>query len=168
MDSKSNLRIKAKEIRKTLNIQLKSRQAAEKIRQSEKYKTAKHVLIYYPLKYEINLLNLLKDNKSFYLPKINNNEIQVCPYSDKLVLSKYNTSEPCTNPINPDILDLIIVPALMADKNHNRLGYGGGFYDRFLSNFPNINTILPIYKELFVDNLPTENFDMKISEIIIV
>ena len=47
-------------------------------------------------------------------------------------ISNFGIKEPCSEPVAPDILDLIIVPALMVDKNGYRLGYGGGFYDRFL------------------------------------
>ena len=56
----------------------------------------------------------------------------------------------------------------MADEKGYRLGYGGGFYDRFLAENPNIKTITVVFKELFVKNLPHEEFDIKIEEIILV
>ena len=74
--------------------------------------------------------------------------------------------EPCSNFINPRNLDLVVVPALMADKSGFRLGYGGGFYDRFLVENKTVKTILPIAKELIVEELPHEEFDIKIDEII--
>ena len=54
----------------------------------------------------------------------------------------------------------------MADKSGFRLGYGGGFYDRFLVENNTVKTILPIAKELIVEELPHEEFDIKIDEII--
>lgn len=166
MDSKSDLRIKAKSIRRNLDLTKKSHDAVNQIRQLDEYKSAKHVMIYYPLKYELNLLSLLQDDKHFYLPKVQGNNILVCPYSDKLALSDFKTFEPCTNPINPKFLDLIIVPALMADTNNYRLGYGGGFYDRFLASYSNIKTVVAVVKELFVQNLPIESFDRPINTVI--
>lgn len=166
MDSKSVLRAKAKDIRKTLDIANISKIIVSKIRNMDYYKSAKNVMIFYPMKYEINLLDLLNDDKSFYLPKVNNKELLVCPYSKDLQKSVLNILEPNTKPVNPEILDLIFVPALFVDKNGHRLGYGGGFYDRFLATYPNITTIAPIAKELVVENIPHDDWDIKIKQII--
>lgn len=170
MDSKIDLRNIAKEIRKTLDIDVISCEAAAKIRELEVYKNARNVLIFYPMKYEINVLELLNDDKNFYLPRVCDKLLSVCPFKkgDKLIKSDFNVCEPCSNAIPPETLDLIIVPALMADKNNYRLGYGGGFYDRFLAEYPEIPTILPIAKKLCIEDLPHENFDVKIDEIIII
>lgn len=163
MDNKTVLRIRAKEIRKNLNTDKLSSIAVSKIREADYYKNSDNVLLFYPLKYEINLLDLLKDNKNFYLPKVNGDNLSICPFSkdDKLELSKFNVKEPCSNPVSPEILDIIIVPALMADKQNYRLGYGGGFYDRFLAEYPDILTVIPIAEKLIVDRLPHEDFDIK-------
>ena len=166
MDNKTDLRLRAKSIRKTLDIARLSENASEKIRQTELYKNVKNVLIFYPMRYEINLLELLKDNKNFYLPKVCGSELLVCPYSDKLVKSEFNVCEPCSNPVSAEIIELAIVPALMADKEGYRLGYGGGFYDRFLSGNPHIKTIVPIATELFVDKLPRENCDVPVDYVL--
>ena len=168
MDSKSDLRKKAKCIRKSLSIAEKSKIAIEKIRGNTLYIPTKNVLIYYPLRYELNLLALLDDEKNFYLPRVCGENLQICPFKkgDKLVTSSFNICEPCSNFINPRNLDLVVVPALMADKFGFRLGYGGGFYDRFLVENSTVKTILPIAKELIVEELPHEEFDIKIDEII--
>ena len=168
MDSKSDLRKKAKCIRKSLSIAEKSTIAIKKIRENTLYIPAKNVLIYYPLRYELNLLALLDDEKNFYLPRVCGENLQICPFKkgDKLVTSSFNICEPCSNSINPRNLDLVVVPALMADKSGFRLGYGGGFYDRFLVKNNTVKTILPIAKELIVEELPHEGFDIKIDEII--
>lgn len=106
--------------------------------------------------------------KNFYLPRVCGENLQICPFKkgDKLVTSSFNICEPCSNFINPRNLDLVVVPALMADKFGFRLGYGGGFYDRFLVENNTVKTILPIAKELIVEELPHEEFDIKIDEII--
>lgn len=170
MNNKTDLRIKAKSIRKTLDIEQLSNNAILKIKQNILYKNAKNILIYHPLRYEINLLDLTKDDKNFFLPKVCGEKLQICPYKkeDILIKSDLNICEPCTNSINPNQINLAIVPALMADKNGFRLGYGGGFYDRFLSENPNIKTITVVFKALFVESLPHEEFDVKIDEIILV
>lgn len=166
MDSKSNLRKKAKELRKSLNIEKISNEICTKIRNLEEYNSAKNIMIFYPMKYEIDLRDLLKDNKNFYLPKTNGENILVCPYSNNLQKSAIGVMEPKTEPINPNKLDLVFVPALMADKEGYRLGYGGGYYDRFLSKYPDIIAVLPIPKALLTDKLPHDIFDIKTHIII--
>ena len=61
---------------------------------------------------------------------------------------------------------LCLVPALSAAKNGARLGYGGGFYDRFLEHSPEVVTLLPIYSTLLCDTLPCEPTDQKIRYIL--
>lgn len=165
MDNKINLRHYAKELRKKLNLKIDSEILTQKIIQTQIYSQSQNIMLYYPTKFEINLLELLKDKKNFYFPKVSGKELLVCPASGQYEKSKFNIMEPCSNPINPTELDLVIVPALMADKNGYRLGYGGGFYDRFLSD-KKIPTITAISKELFVENLPHNEFDCRIDYII--
>ena len=168
MDKKTDLRIEAKFIRKELDIDCVSSNIVNLIRKNKTYQNAENVMLFYPKKYEINLLPLLEDNKDFYLPKVCGDDILVCPYNsgDRLAVSNFNIQEPCSNPVAPEILDLIFVPALMVDNDGYRLGYGGGFYDRFLAEYRNIRTITPISSKLIVDKLPREDFDCKVDEII--
>lgn len=169
MKNKTELRTNAKDMRKNLNITELSSKAVMLIKENILYKKSKNVMLFYPTKYEIDLRGLLSDNKNFYLPRVHRQNLEVCPYKigDKLEKSKLNIEEPITEPISPDVLDLVIVPALMADKNGYRLGYGGGFYDRFLSD-KHARTLCVIPKEFHIEKLPTDNFDKKIDEIIVI
>lgn len=168
MYNKTDLRIWAKSIRKTLDMDKISNNAVRLIRENSLYKKAENILIFYPMKYEVNLLELLEDNKNFYLPKVCEKRLLICPFKSggKLEKSDFNILEPCSISVNPNILNLIILPALMADEAGYRLGYGKGFYDRFLGENPDIKTILPIPKELFVTSLVHDDFD-KTADIII-
>ncbi|MDR1327893.1 MAG: 5-formyltetrahydrofolate cyclo-ligase [Heliobacteriaceae bacterium] len=170
MDNKTDLRTRAKAIRKTLDMPALSAELTEKLRTHEFYKSAKNVMIYYPKEDEINVLGLLSDDKNFYLPRVNGDLLHACPYctDDKLECSSFNVMEPCTAAVDTKILDLIVVPALMADKNNFRLGYGGGFYDRFLAANPGIFSTVLIPQELFIDSLPVESFDIPVNKIIVI
>ena len=171
MIDKKELRLKAKNIRKNLPVEAISQKAVELLRNNNLYKNAQNVMIFYPMKYEIDLLELLNDNKNFYLPKVNGLNIEVCPYAkgDELKESGFGVNEPCTISVSADIIDLVVVPALMCDGDNYRLGYGGGYYDRFIGKYgQNFKTISIIPEELFTKNLPHENTDAKIDEIIII
>lgn len=169
MDNKIAMRHNAKEIRKSLDMERISRVLCDKIRENNYYKSAKNVMLFYPTRFEVNLLNLLNDDKNFYLPRVLGDDLQVCPYKsgDKLERSSFGILEPVSNSINKDCLDLVIVPALMADKRGYRLGYGGGFYDRFLKDLNlKIRTVTLIPECLFVEVLPIEDFDTPVNEVI--
>lgn len=169
MITKDELREKAKQIRSSLEIGKISEKIVETIRSTELYNVAKNIMIFHPLKNEINLLPLLEDDKNFYLPKVQGNELLVCPYKigDELVESNFKTKEPLTESINPEILDIIFIPALMVDKSFHRIGYGKGFYDRFLSNTSiQALKIVPIPSALIKDEVPYDEFDAQFDIIL--
>jgi 5-formyltetrahydrofolate cyclo-ligase len=62
-------------------------------------------------------------------------------------------------------LDLVIVPMVAADRNGNRLGYGKGFYDQFLSKI-NAKKVGLVFSDFLYDDIPTEKFDEKLDVII--
>ena len=73
----------------------------------------------------------------------------------------------CYIPLEKEEIDLCIVPGLSFDKNGFRLGYGGGYYDRFLEN-TNMYAIGICFKELVADKLPREENDISVNEVIII
>ncbi len=167
MDKKT-LRIWAKAEREKLDTKKLSSKIIAKIVNIPEYKNSKNIMIFYPLKNEINLLGLLKDNsKKFYLPKIDGENLLCCPYSegDKTCISCFHTCEPTTEPCPKANMDLAIVPALACDKNGYRLGYGGGFYDRFLKDFDGTK-ICCVPKKLVLDTIYPQKHDIKMDMII--
>ena len=84
--------------------------------------------------------------------------------SDDLQSGMYNIPEPkshCENYI-PSENDIVIVPCLSATEEGYRIGYGKGYYDRFLKDFVGVS-ICPCYDEMVSEYLPTDNFDIKIN-----
>ena len=167
MVTKTELRKKAKQIRSKLDIAQISAKIVASLRTVELYQDSQDIMLFYPLEHEIDLLPLLRDEeggKNFYLPRVEGDELVVCPYKfgDELVESKFKTKEPISKPVNSEILDLILVPALMIDNDFYRLGYGCGFYDRFLSkNAHKALKIVPIPSALILDKLPSDEFDVQ-------
>ena len=162
---KQSLRIWAKNKRKELDIVHISAILSDKLVQSDEYRQAKNIMIFYPLKDEINLLSILQDSsKQFYLPRINGDSMECCPYKtgDELCKSCFHTKEPVCNACEKSIIDLVIAPALCCDKSNYRLGYGGGFYDRFLKDYKGIK-IVCIAKELIIDSISPGKQDVKMD-----
>tara|TARA_Y200000002_G_C22221652_1_gene471818 strand:+ start:13 stop:558 length:546 start_codon:yes stop_codon:yes gene_type:complete len=129
---------------------------------------------YYPSNYEIDDLKILeileKKNYNILLPVIkNNNKMDFFKWSndDPLKINRYGIPEPVSSKIfYPDI---ILVPLVGYDKNLNRLGYGGGFYDRYIEKIEKIKKVIKIglafsYQKL--ESVPINKYDKKLDFII--
>jgi 5-formyltetrahydrofolate cyclo-ligase len=128
--------------RRMLSDEDRTNMSAAILEQLEKmtvFQEAKTVLLYYPKNNEVDVLPLFKrhKDKTLLLPVTHRNGMTANPYegNDKMHRGNFGIPEP-TTPAYEGKIDVIIVPAVAFDKNGNRLGRGGGYYDRFLKNNP--------------------------------
>lgn len=134
--------------------------------------SAKSVLIYYPTHNEVDLLSLIKKykrEKTFLFPVVHRRAMDACPYEGnaKMHRGQFNIPEPTTEPYEGKI-DLIVIPGVGFDKLGNRLGQGGGYYDRFLANGHKGATLIGVaYDFQFVEQVPTNRRDKKMDYIIL-
>ena len=163
--NKIELREKAFKIRDTLNQKAASNNVIREIIESKILDGYKKIGIYYPIKNEISLLNLIDNypDKEFYLPKTRS-YIEFIRYhrNDPLVTSRFGIPEPEGTPEVPEIL---LVPMVAANHFNYRLGYGGGYYDNYLKNF-NGPKIGICYKELVMDFTPN-TWDIPLDMVIL-
>jgi 5-formyltetrahydrofolate cyclo-ligase len=129
---------------------------------------------YYPSNYEIDDLNILelfeKKNYNVLLPVVRkNNQMDFFKWSinDPLKINKYGIPEPTSSKIlYPDIL---LVPLVGYDSHLNRLGYGGGFYDRYIEKIEKIKKIIKIglaFSYQKINSMPLNQYDKKLDFII--
>ena len=129
---------------------------------------------YYPYNNELDCIEILKNfEKRKYLitlPKIKNNFLMdffEWKLNEPLTINKYGIPEPSSN--KSRYPDIILVPLLAFDKNLNRVGYGGGFYDRYIQKIKKKKKFILIglaYSFQKVKRIPTNKFDMKLDIII--
>ena len=75
-----------------------------------------------------------------------------------------NIPEPIADgPIGDDPTALVLMPGLAFDKAGNRMGYGGGYYDKFLSEEPNHPTVALCYQFQMVEQIPTDSYDIPVD-----
>ncbi len=151
-------------------IEVYSKEAVKKIQKHPFYIHANHIGIYHPIKKELNILSLTKDKKQFALPVVHEDDMHYHPYQlgADLVESALNIQEPTVDKIVDDTLDLLIVPALAVTLDGDRLGYGKGFFDRFIEHHPTIKTLSVVIDFQVIKTLPQMLHDQKIDQIIIV
>ncbi|WP_373892819.1 5-formyltetrahydrofolate cyclo-ligase [Virgibacillus sp. CBA3643] len=111
-------------------------------------------------------------NKIVCVPKCIPQEKKLTFYQldsyDQLEVVYYNLLEPKpveTRKIDKAAIDLLIVPGLIFDKGGFRIGFGGGYYDRFLMDYPNETASL-LHGSQLVEKVPTEEFDLAINHLI--
>lgn len=180
LSEKAQLRLKMINIRTSLStneVQTKSNRIIDQIIRLPQYSKAETLLVYLPFKNEIDTKPLIekswRDNKSILVP--------VCQPEKKLLLSdlysfteleenKYGILEPAKEhqrPTSHEKIDLAIIPGVAFDYSGYRLGYGGGYYDRFLDNLlPDCTKIGLVFDFQLIDKVPTELHDTRVDIIL--
>ena len=126
--------------RNNLSIEEVEKKSDLIIENLEKFiKNAENIMIFMDMKNEVRITKLMKlyPEKSFFISKITdskNREMKINRYNEnELVLHKFGYYESSSSDFyNENILDIVIVPAVVFDLEKNRIGFGGGYYDTFL------------------------------------
>lgn len=167
---KQDIRILAKQLRSNIEKNekaIKDQKIVKKIINNPKYIEAKLIGVFYPINSEINVRLIQDNNKRFAYPKIVNDKIifiEIDQYT-KWEMSKFGINEPKNGKIVSDNIDLLIVPALAINKKKHRIGYGKGYYDKFIINHKPKYTIGIIYEEL-IREFKEEPNDVALDEVI--
>ena len=173
--NKSEIRKKILNIRKQNNFKNLNINFKEILKVLKKNKSKGKIIGgYYPYNNEIDSIEILKNfekyNYSIALPKIKKNfQMDFFNWStkDPLTINKYGIPEPISDKvIYPNIL---LVPLVAFDKSFNRIGYGGGFYDRYIKKIKKnkkITTIGLAYSFQKVKEVPINDFDIKLDFVV--
>lgn len=175
-NEKKKLRKEYKSIRCRLeNKKEKSNEIFNKVIITEVFKESKFIAIYKNIESEVDTNELikysLKIGKIMCLPKVEENELKfykINSICENLEKSKFGIEEPKgekENLVDNNLIDLVIVPGVCFDTEKNRLGFGKGYYDRFLKQ-KNFKTIGICFDEQIAVKIPTDEYDVKLKQII--
>ncbi len=121
----------ARQILLAKDIVADSSRIIAKIRMNPYYQKAKIVGIYQPIAHEVNILPLTSDDRIFCYPRvISKKEMIFARDNGRFEKSRFGIWEPCGAEVIPDLL---LCPMLGYRADGYRLGYGGGYYDRYLA-----------------------------------
>ena len=140
---------------------------------SDAYKNAKTVYGYLPYNQEVRTVAMLeqaiRDGKRVAVPKCYGDEMRFIFLDDLTKVEKgyANIPEPIADePIADDETALVLMPGMAFDPQGHRIGYGGGFYDKFLAKEPNHPTLALCYDFQMVEHLETEEFDIPVDTVL--
>ena len=173
MSSKQALRAAVRQQKSAMtsaDIAVRSEALCRMVLQTRQYQQASTLYGYLPFNQEVDLMTLLRqamvDGKQVALPKCYGKEMRFILMSDltRVRPGAIGAPEPAEDsPVAADPSALVIVPGLVFDRNGFRIGYGGGYYDRFLSAEPHHPTIGLCYSFQLTDRLEPDPHDIPVD-----
>ena len=172
-----------KELRRTIRerkramteeeIVTRSKKLGALFAQSEAYKNAKTIYGYLPYNHEVRTVPMLeqalRDGKRVAVPKVYGDEMKFLYLDDLSKVSKGYAGIPepiADEPVADDETALVLMPGLAFDPAGHRIGYGGGFYDKFLAAEPNHPTLALCYEFQMLPELHTEEHDIPVDTVL--
>ena len=147
-----------------------SQRLGELFAASELYKNAKTIYGYLPYNQEVRTVPMLQkaldDGKKVAVPKCYGEEMRFIYMDDlsQVDCGYCGIPEPIADePVADDPTALVLMPGLAFTEKGDRMGYGGGFYDKFLAAEPNHPTLALCYAFQMVEHIPTEDYDIPVD-----
>jgi 5-formyltetrahydrofolate cyclo-ligase len=160
------------------DIIAKSNEIKSKLFDSAKFKAAQSIIFFVSFKNEVRTEAMIKEaldlGKRVIVPITNIKEnklelLELKDYDQELTEGTYGILEPkqeYRRPVNFSNADLVICPGLAFDRKGNRLGYGGGYYDRLLTQDLTINRVAICFDFQIINKVVVDEYDIKMNKII--
>ena len=154
-------------------IVARSARLGELFAASERYRRASTIYGYLPYNQEVRTVPMLeralRDGKRVAVPKVYGEEMRFIYMTDLTQAEKgyAGIPEPVVDePVADDPTALVLMPGLAFDPAGHRIGYGGGFYDKFLAKEPDHPTLALCYEFQMLPELKTEEYDIPVDEVL--
>lgn len=151
----------------------RSNALAEKFYNTPAYQAASTIYGYLPYNQEVRTIPMLQraldEGKRVAVPKVYGEEMRFIYLEDLTQVSKgyAGIPEPIADaPVAEDKQALVLMPGLAFDPQGHRIGYGGGFYDKFLAKEPHHPTLALCYEFQMQAHLDTEEFDIPVDTVL--
>ena len=176
------LRKEAAAIRDAIPEQERAAQSEKifgRVTELKEYHNSDAILCYYSIGSEVDthqfLNRAISDGKRVYIPRVlSKEEMRFYLYeSEKLAVSRFGIPEPEEDPEKEFVFEkespekcLVVMPGLSFDNDGGRLGYGGGYYDRFLAARPGMHTCAVAFGAQIREHVPTDPLDVRPQKVI--
>lgn len=151
--------------------QISSKQIHQKLKKIPFFSNARSIGVYYQIGSEVSTVNILEEilklGKDLSLPIVIGENLQFKKISSLSDLQKrsFSIMEPKENCPDTSVMDVILVPAIGMTRQGQRLGYGYGYYDRYLASTKS-KTIALVFSKQVVKKIPKTDDDIKIDYVI--
>ncbi|AOR22492.1 5-formyltetrahydrofolate cyclo-ligase [Clostridium taeniosporum] len=180
LEEKKELRKKILNLRKEINSTEKKNFdniIHKKFFESKFYSQCRNIFVYISYDSEIDtktlIIKALKDGKNIYVPRTNYKtklmEAVKITSLENLIEDRYGILQPKESELSTELnnIDLVIIPGVAFDINGGRMGYGGGFYDRYLNKCKkDIFKIALAYDFQVIDYIPMDKHDISVDCVI--
>ena len=152
-------------------MKIASNKIQKKLKKIESFRNAQKIGAYYPIGSELLTQDIIQEalssGKEVYLPKVIGKEMEFRKITDfsSLEIGNYDIMEPRKECPTESNLEVILVPAIGISPQGIRLGYGYGYYDRFLSKNKTVTISLILEKQI-VKKIPKDDHDVLIDWIV--
>ena len=143
----------------------------ENLKKVSSYINSQNIACYFPIGSEVDthdiMLSILKQSKNLLLPKVVNDNLEfyIVPTLEKLEKGSFEIMEPKDSCKKAEKVDCVLIPTIAVSKSGIRLGYGRGYYDRFLSSINTVKISLTYSKQI-VKSIPSDSHDIKMNWVI--
>jgi 5-formyltetrahydrofolate cyclo-ligase len=170
---KARIREEIKRLKFRMTLEEKIHQADlvfKKIESFPEFQRADKILMYWSMPDELPTHEFIKkwsESKTILLPVVKGDKMTIRTFTSEsdLKQGKWKTMEPASFFHSHEIADLVIVPGIAFDKNKQRLGRGGGYYDRYFKHKEIPRWGIGFSFQLY-DSIPTASFDIQMDKII--
>lgn len=173
--NKQELRKSIREQKRAMSIEDIERRSArlmELFTESDVYRNARSLYGYLPYNQEVRTVPILEkaiaDGKQVAVPKVYGDEMKFIVMHDLSQVEKGYSGIPeptADGPLACDPTALVLMPGLAFDPEGHRIGYGGGFYDKFLASEPGHTTVALCYDFQMLEHLETEEHDIPVDAV---
>lgn len=170
METKKDIRIQFKEKRSSIPKKVrqeKSDRITELVTSHQWFKEAAVLYCYMDFGGEVMTRELMRKawqlGKEVAVPKVRGEDMDFYAISsfDSLIPSAFGVPEPSRGELKNGTKGLVIVPGIAFDKKRNRIGYGKGYYDRYLIKHQELKTMAVAFEEQIAETLPFDEYDIR-------
>ena len=170
METKKDIRTRILKLRKDRDLQeweTATAQIAERVTSHPWFQKTSDVCIYMDIRKEVGTWQIIREawrlGKRVWLPRTEGQRMEffLTESKDRLTVGAYGIQEPSGDRMYQGDSGLMIMPGVAFDEERHRIGFGGGYYDRYLERHPELFTMAIAFEDQVLPKIPADEHDIR-------